>query len=206
MAADSNSGSVFYHPSKEVTKNARIKEYDKLYKESIVDREGFWAREAEELSWYRKWDTVLDDKKKPFYKWFTGGRTNIVANAIDRHLNSETKNKLALIWEGEPGDVRTYSYFALNREVSKFANVLKAMGAKKGDIVTIYMPQIPEIIIAMLACAKIGAAHSVVYGGFSVEALAERIADAHSNILITADGGFRRGKPTNLKTIADEAT
>ena len=129
----------------------------------------------------------------------------MVANAIDRHLIHETKNKLALIWEGEPGDVKTYSYFALNREVSKFANVLKAMGAKKGDIVTIYMPQIPEIIIAMLACAKIGAAHSVVYGGFSVEALAERIADAHSHILITADGGFRRGKPTQLKAIADEA-
>ncbi len=143
---------------------------------------------------------MLDDSNKPFYKWFTGGKTNIVANAIDRHLDSETKNKLALIWEGEPGDVRTYSYFALNREVSKFANVLKAMGAKKGDIVTIYMPQIPEIIIAMLACAKIGAAHSVVYGGFSVEALAERIADAHSRILITADGGFRRGKPTAVES------
>ena len=205
MAADPKSGNAMYHPSEEVKEKARVKDYDKLYQESIEDREGFWSREAEELSWYRKWDRVLDDSNKPFYKWFTGGRTNIVANAIDRHLTNETKNKLALIWEGEPGDLKTYSYFALNREVSKFANVLKAMGAKKGDIVTIYMPQIPEIIIAMLACAKIGAAHSVVYGGFSVEALAERIADAHSSILITADGGFRRGKPTNLKSIADEA-
>ncbi|MEZ5071114.1 MAG: acetate--CoA ligase [Bacteroidales bacterium] len=194
-----------YHPHPSVVANAHIKDYENTYVESITHREEFWAREAEKLHWFRKWDKVLDDSGKPFYKWFTGGSTNIVANAIDRHLDSETKNKLALIWEGEPGDVRTYSYFALNREVSKFANVLKAMGGKKGDIVTIYMPQIPEIIIAMLACAKIGAAHSVVYGGFSVEALAERIADAHSRILITADGGYRRGKPTQLKAIADEA-
>ena len=200
-----NSDNSLFYPSKEVIKKARIKDYDKLYKKSIADREGFWAAEAAELHWYRKWENVLDDSQKPFYKWFTGGKTNIVANAIDRHLNSETRNKLALIWEGEPGDIRTYSYFALNREVSKFANVLKAMGAKKGDIITIYMPQIPEIIIAMLACAKIGAAHSVVYGGFSVEALAERIEDANSRILITADGGFRRGKATKLKDIADEA-
>ncbi len=194
-----------FHPSKSVVKRARIKDYDNLYVESITNREDFWAKEASKLFWYKKWEKVLDDSAKPFYKWYTGGKTNIVANAIDRHLNSETKNKLALIWEGEPGDVKTFSYFALNREVSKFANVLKAMGAKKGDIVTIYMPQIPEIIIAMLACAKIGAAHSVVYGGFSVEALAERISDAHSSILITADGGYRRGKPTQLKAIADEA-
>jgi acetyl-CoA synthetase len=115
-----------------------------------------------------------------------GGHINVVANALDRHLLTETKNKLALIWEGEPGDMKSYSYFALNREVSKFANVLKAMGAAREDIITIYMPQIPEILIAMLACAKIGAVHSVVYGGFSVEALAERIADARSRILITA--------------------
>jgi acetyl-CoA synthetase len=202
---NSNSESPFFYPDKSVVKRARVKDYDKIYNKSIKDPEGFWAAEASELHWYKKWDTVLDDSKKPFYKWFAGGQTNIVANAIDRHLDSETRNKLALIWEGEPGDVRTYSYFALNREVSKFANVLKAMGAIRGDIVTIYMPQIPEIIIAMLACAKIGAAHSVVYGGFSVEALAERIADANSRILITADGGFRRGKTTKLKEIADEA-
>ena len=204
-ASNLKSKESMFHPDKSVVKRARIKDYDNLYVESITNREEFWAREAENLSWYKKWDKVLDDSNKPFYKWFTGGKTNVVANAIDRHLDSETKNKLALIWEGEPGDVKTFSYFALNREVSKFANVLKAMGAKKGDIITIYMPQIPEIIIAMLACAKIGAAHSVVYGGFSVEALAERISDAHSSILITADGGFRRGKPTQLKKIANEA-
>jgi acetyl-CoA synthetase len=202
---DSTASETMFYPSEEILKNSRVKDYDCLYKESIEERERFWEIEAGKLMWYKKWDRVLDDTDKPFYKWYTGGKINIVANAIDRHLNKDTRNKLALIWEGEPGDVRTFSFFALNREVSKFANVLKAMGAKKGDIVTIYMPQIPELIIAMLACAKIGAAHSVVYGGFSVEALAERIADAESNILVTADGGFRRGKATNLKSIANEA-
>ena len=175
---DAPAGDAMYHPSEEILKTARVRDYDCLYKESIENRERFWEIEAEKLYWYKKWDKVLDDADKPFYKWYTGGKINIIANAIDRHLSSDTRNKLALIWEGEPGDVRTFSFYALNRDVSKFANVLKAMGAKKGDVVTIYMPQIPELIIAMLACAKIGAAHSVVYGGFSVEALAERIAAA----------------------------
>jgi acetyl-CoA synthetase len=197
--------SEMFRPSREVIKNAHVKNYEKLYNRSIRDREGFWAEEAENLVWKKKWDAVLDDSNKPFYKWFVGAKTNIISNAIDRHLNTPTRNKLALIWEGEPGDVRTYSYHALNREVSKFANVLLAMGVKKGEIVTIYMPQIPELIISMLACVKIGAVHSVVYGGFSVEALAERIADADSRVLLTADGGFRRGKPTELKCIANEA-
>ncbi len=194
-----------YYPSQEVVEAAHIKEYDSLYARSIKDREGFWAEQAENLDWFKKWDKVLDDSNPPFYKWFVGGKINIVHNAIDRHLKSWRRNKLAIIWEGEPGDVRTFSYHALNREVSKFANILKSMGVKKGEIVTIYMPQIPELAIAMLACAKIGAAHSVVYGGFSVEALAERIADANSRVLITADGGWRRGKITDLKSIANEA-
>ncbi|MEX1135862.1 MAG: acetate--CoA ligase [Balneolales bacterium] len=195
----------FYHPSKEVVKAAHIKDYDKVYKRSIENPESFWADEASKLEWYKKWDKVLDDSDKPFYKWFTGGKTNIIQNAIDRHLKTHRRNKLALIWEGEPGDVKTLSYHALNREVSKFANVLKSMGVKKGEIVTIYMPQIPELPIAMLACAKIGAAHSVVYGGFSVEALANRIDDAKSRVLVTADGGWRRGKITDLKGIANDA-
>ncbi len=199
------SNSEFYHPSKEIIEVANIKEYDKLYERSIKDREGFWAEEAEKLEWFKKWDKVLDASNKPFFKWFAGGKINIVHNAIDRHLKTWRKNKLAIIWEGEPGDVRTFSYHALNREVCKFANVLKSMGVRKGDIVTIYMPQIPELPIAMLACAKIGAAHSVVYGGFSVEALAERIQDAQSRVLVTADGGWRRGKITDLKSIANEA-
>jgi len=194
-----------YHPSKEVIKNANVKDYEGLYKKSISDPQKFWADEAKKLKWYKKWQKVLDDSNKPFYKWFTGGKFNIIANAIDRHLETWRRNKLAIIWEGEPGDVRTMSYHALNREVSKFANVLKSMGVKKGEIVTIYMPQIPELVIAMLACAKIGAAHSVVYGGFSQEALATRIEDANSRVLVTADGGYRRGKITDLKGIANEA-
>ena len=197
-------GEVFF-PSPEVVAAAHIKEYEALYQRSLADPEGFWAERAEELEWSKKWDKVLDDSNPPFFKWFVGGQTNIVANALDRHLKTYRKNKLALIWEGEPGDVRTFSYYALNREVCKFANVLRSMGVKKGDIVTIYLPRIPEQVIAMLACAKIGAPHSVVYGGFSVEALAERIEDAHSRILVTADGGWLRGKIVGLKEIADEA-
>ncbi len=199
------SQSEIYHPSEEIKKSAHIKDFEKLYKHSIENREEFWADEAKKLSWYKKWNTVLDDSKKPFYKWFTGGKINIIDNAIDRHLKTAHRNKLAFIWEGEPGDVRTFSYHALDREVSKFANVLKSMGVRKGEIVTIYMPQVPELVFAMLACAKIGAAHSVVYGGFSVEALAGRIQDAQSRVLVTADGGWRRGKITDLKSIANEA-
>jgi acetyl-CoA synthetase len=205
MKQEHHEDEKFYYPSKEIIRHANVKDYESIYRKSVEDREGFWAEEAKKLNWYKKWDKVLDDSNKPFYKWFTGGKINIVYNAIDRHLKSSTRNKIAIIWEGEPGDHRTLSYFALNREVSKFANVLKSMGAKKGEVITIYMPQIPEIVIAMLACARIGAVHSVVYGGFSVEALAERIHDSQSRILITADGGYRRGKATRLKEIADEA-
>jgi acetyl-CoA synthetase len=195
----------FYYPSPEVISVAHIKEYENLYQRSLEDPEGFWGERASELEWFHPWEKVLDDSNAPFFKWFVGGKTNIVHNALDRHLKTYRKNKLALIWEGEPGDTRTFSYFALHREVCKFANVLRSMGVKKGDIVTIYMPRIPEQVIAMLACAKIGAAHSVVYGGFSVESLAERIEDAHSRVLITADGGWMRGKTVGLKDIADEA-
>jgi acetyl-CoA synthetase len=197
--------SDFYLPPKSICKKANVKEYDTLYQYSIENREEFWAGQAKNLNWFKKWEIVLDESNKPFYKWFDGGKINIVYNAIDRHLKTWRRNKLALIWEGEPGDYRTFSYHALNREVSKFASVLKSMGVMKGDIVTIYMPQIPELAIAMLACAKIGAAHSVVYGGFSYEALAERIEDAQSRVLITADGGYRRGNETDLKGIANEA-
>ena len=194
-----------YFPSEEVVRNANVQDYDAWYKQSIEDPEGFWADRANELEWYKKWDKVLDDSNAPFYKWFVGAKTNIVHNAIDRHLTDSHRNKLALIWEGEPGDVRTFSYHALNREVSKMANILKSMGVEKGDIVTIYMPRIPEQVFAMLACAKIGAAHSVVYGGFSVEALASRIEDAKSRVLVTADGAWLRGNIVRLKDIADEA-
>ncbi len=205
METTANKNGEFYFPSDDVVNQANIKNYEKTYQYSVENREKYWAEEASKLRWSKPWDKVLDDSSKPFYKWFVGGKMNIITNAIDVHLETEHRNKLAIIWEGEPGDLRTFSYHALNREVSKFANVLKAMGAKKGEIVTIYMPQIPELVISMLACAKIGAIHSVVYGGFSVEALAERIEDANSRILVTADGGFRRGKTTQLKAIANEA-
>ncbi|MCL5951683.1 MAG: acetate--CoA ligase [Chloroflexi bacterium] len=197
-------GEVFY-PSPEVVKEARIKDWKAVDELAVRDLEGFWAKEAEELDWYRKWDKVLDDSQKPFFKWFTGAKTNIIHNCLDRYQKTARQNKLALIWVGEPGDVRTYSYFGLNREVNQFANVLKAMGVKKGDRVTIYMPRIPEIVIAMLASAKIGAVHSVVYGGFSVDALQGRIDDSESRVVITADGGWMNGKVVELKKTVDEA-
>jgi acetyl-CoA synthetase len=197
--------SDLYYPSEAILQQANVTEYDKQYRFSLENREDFWAQQAEKLHWFKKWDKVLDDSNPPFFKWFTGGTTNIVYNALDRHQLTATRNKLALIWEGEPGDVRTFSYHALNREVSQFANILKSMGVKKGDVVTIYMPQIPEQIFAMLACAKIGAAHSVVYGGFSHEALADRINDANSRVVITADGGYRRGKIVELKSVVNKA-
>jgi len=194
-----------FQPSPEIVQTAHIKEFKHLYSHSLEDPQAFWAERAEELEWYQKWDKVLNDRNPPFFKWFEGAKTNIVHNALDRHLTTHRKNKLALIWEGEPGDVKTYSYFSLNREVCKVANILRSMGVKKGDIVTIYLPRVPEQVITMLACAKIGAPHSVVYGGFSVEALAERIEDAESRVLITSDGGWLRGKIVPLKDIADEA-
>jgi acetyl-CoA synthetase len=198
-------GNKFYFPSQSVVDNANVKEYDELYRYSIENREKFWAEQAENLCWYKKWDKVLDASNPPFFKWFAGGKTNIICNALDRHQQTSVRNKLALIWEGEPGDVRTFSYHSVNREVAQFANILKSMGVKKKDVVTIYMPQIPEQIFAMLACAKIGAAHSVVYGGFSHEALADRINDANSRVVITADGGFRRGKVVELKSVVNKA-
>lgn len=194
-----------YYPSQEVLDYATVKEYDNLYKYSIENSEAFWEEQAQNLEWYEPWDKVLDDSDKPFYKWFVGAKTNIIHNAIDRHLKTATRNKIAFVWEGENGDLRVYSYHALNREVSQFANILKSMGVKKGDTVTIYMPQIPEQIFAMLACAKIGAVHSVVYAGFSYEALGERIKAAKSKVVITADGGFRKGKIVDLKGIVNVA-
>ena len=203
-----------YQPSPEVVEQANITAYmrskgfttfDELYQWSIAQPEAFWADMANRLEWYTPWEKVLDDSHKPLYKWFTGAKFNIVHNAIDRHLTTWRRNKQALIWEGEDGTHRTFSYLAINREVCKFANILKSMGVHQGDIVSIYMPRIPELMFAMLACAKIGAAHSVIYGGFSVEALAERMHDAQSRVLITADGGWLRGKVVELKQIADEA-
>ena len=167
--------------------------------------EELWAGHAGRLEWYAPWERVLDDREAPFFKWFTGARTNVVLNALDRHQKTAVRNKIALIWEGEDGTTRTYSYHALDREVTRLARVLRSMGVRRGDRVTIYLPRIPELVTAMLATAKLGAVHSVVYGGFSVEALHARLEDCASRVLITADGGFMRGKVVQLKEIADEA-
>lgn len=177
---------------------------DKVYEEAKNDYEGFWARAAEELHWFKKWEKVLE-WKLPFAKWFLGGKINACYNCVDRHISGWRRNKAAIIWEGEPGESRVLTYYDLYREVNKFANVLKSLGAQKGDCVTIYLPMIPEIIIAVLACARIGAPHSVVFGGFSAESLCDRINDAKTKIVITADGNFRRGNIVNLKNNVDEA-
>ena len=194
-----------YYPSPEIVANAHIKNYEEVYARALEDPAAFWAERASHLEWYHPWDQVLDESNPPFYKWFQGGKTNIALNALDRHVKTWRKNKLALIWEGEPGDKVSYSYLGLYRETNKFANVLRSMGVHKGDRVTIYMGRIPELVIAMLACAKLGAVHSVVYGGFSEQALADRIEDAQSRVLITTDGAWLRGKTVDLKKMADEA-
>ncbi len=204
MSSKELHGEVFY-PSEEVVKNANVPDWEVINKEAHDDYEGFWAKRAEELHWFEKWDKVIDDSDKPFYKWFTGGKTNISYNCLDVHVKTHRRNKLALIWEGENGDMRMLSYYRLHRETCKFANVLRSMGVGKGDRVTIYMGRTPEIVMAMLACARIGAIHSVVYGGFSVEALHERIEDSQSKVLIVSDGAYLRGKIVPLKEIADEA-
>jgi acetyl-CoA synthetase len=195
-----------YYPSSEILSQAYIKDWAELAQRADEDFIAFWEERARELiDWHKSWTQVLDDSKRPFFRWFVDAQTNIVHNAIDRHLKTARRNKLALIWEGEKGEQRTFSYFALNREVCKFASVLKALGVRKGDRVTIYMGRVPELPIAMLACAKIGAVHSVVYGGFSTEALHGRIEDSLSKVVITCDGAFLNGKIIELKKIADEA-
>ena len=185
---------------------ANVGDWNKLLESATTDPEGFWEAEAQELEWSKPWDKVLDRSDTPFFKWFTGARTNIVTNAVDRHLDTARRNKLALIWVGENTDeVRTFSYFALNREVEQMANVLKAMGVHRGDVVTIYLPRIPEIFFAMLACAKIGAVHSVVFAGYSSEALNARIDGSESKVVITADGSWINGKVFPMKQIVDDA-
>jgi acetyl-CoA synthetase len=199
--------SRLFKPSKEFSAKAHIKslkEYQKYYSDSIKNPEKYWAKIASELHWFKPWKKVLE-WKLPFAKWFIGGKTNISYNCIDRHLTTTRKNKAAIIWEGEPGDTRVLTYLDLHREVCKFANVLKNLGIKSGDRVAIYMPMVPELPIAMLACARIGAAHSVVFGGFSATALVDRINDCQAKLVITADGGYRRGNVVELKKAVDEA-
>ncbi|MCB0133304.1 MAG: AMP-binding protein, partial [Caldilineaceae bacterium] len=201
-----SSKSEVYEPSAEVIQNANVPNYMDLREKALEDTVAYWDERAKEfIDWYEPYTTVLDDSNKPFYKWFVGGKVNIVHNALDRHAKSWRKNKLALLWQGEDGEQRTYSYFKLWKEVNRFANILKSMGVKKGDTVTIYMGRVPQLPIAMLATAKVGAVHSVVYGGFSEQALADRIADAQSKVVVTCDGAWLRGKTVNLKDIVDEA-
>ncbi len=199
-----------FPPPKEFRDKAHIKsieEYEKLYKRSVEDPDGFWAEMAEkQLTWYKKWDKVSDwDFHKPYIKWFIGGKLNASYNCLDRFMNTSVRNKAAIIWEADDGTYKTYTYQQLYYEVNRFANVLKKHNVKKGDRVTIYLPMIPELPISMLACARIGAIHSVVFGGFSAQALKDRIQDCKSKLLITADKGLRGSRYVHLKANADEA-
>ena len=197
-----------FQPPAEFSQKAHIKsleEYQALYDKAKADPQAFWAELAtQELDWFQKWDAVLD-WQPPFAKWFVNGKINISYNCLDRHLTTWRKNKAALIWEGEPGDSRTLTYAQLHREVCQMANVIKDLGVQKGDRVGIYMPMIPEAAIAMLACARIGAVHSVVFGGFSAEALRDRLNDGQAKLVITADGGFRKDTAVGLKAQVDKA-
>ena len=185
---------------------SHVPDPDGLRAEALADPQAFWAARAGELEWFEPWDKVLDDSNAPFFKWFTGAQTNIVHNCLDRHLKGPNKNKLALIWQSEDGkEHRTFSYFSLNRQVNQMANIIKAMGVSKGDRVTIYLPRIPEVFFAMLACAKIGAIHSVIFAGFSADALTDRIDDSESKLVITADGSWVNGSVFPLKDIVDKA-
>jgi len=182
-----------------------LEQYRDLYQQSIQDPDKFWGKQATELLlWRQKWNTVLK-WEAPFAQWFVGGKLNVSENCLDRHLNGARRNKAAIIWEGEPGEVRTLTYQQLHREVCKFANVLKRNRVQKGDRIIIYMPMTPEAAIAMLACARIGAVHSVVFGGFSSEAIKDRLNDSQAKLVITADGGYRRGAIVPLKKNVDEA-
>jgi len=192
-------------PQLVIEANVNPQELGAARRQSEYDPLGYWEEAADELDWFKRWDRVLDDSRKPFYRWFPGARCNIVYNCLDRHIETANKNKLALIWEGEPGDSRKYTYFELYREVNRFANALRTLGVQKGDRVVVYMPPLPETVVAMLAAAKIGAVHSVVFAGFSAKALRQRINDAQAKAVITADGFYRNGQVLRLKDTVDEA-
>ncbi|HYO63211.1 MAG TPA: acetate--CoA ligase [Pyrinomonadaceae bacterium] len=196
-----------FPPPAEFSSAAHVRgmdEYERLYAEAERDPETYWARAAEELHWFKRWERVLE-WEPPHAKWFVGGSLNASYNCLDRHLTTWRRNKAAIIWEGEPGELRTLTYQQLHREVCRFANVLKGSGVQTGDRVALYMPLVPELAIAMLACARIGATHSVIFGGFSSAALVDRINDAGCKLVVTADGGYRRGAEVKLKPAVDEA-
>ena len=196
-----------FHPDKTFAKRAHLSsfaEHKKLSRSAMKNPRKFWENAAGELHWFKKWKKVLE-WKYPFSKWFIGGKINVSYNCLDRHLGTWRKNKAAIIWEGEPGETRTLTYQALHREVSRFANVLKKLGIQKGDRVAIYMPLVPELAVAMLSCSRIGATHSIIFGGFSAQAIVDRVQDAAAKLIITADGGYRRGNIIPLKKNVDEA-
>ncbi|MDA8169524.1 MAG: acetate--CoA ligase [Nitrospiraceae bacterium] len=204
------SESRVFPPPDWFSREAHIKgmeEYERTYRRSVEDPEGFWGEMAEKnLAWYRKWDKVLDyDFGKPYIKWFAGGKLNASYNCLDRHLSTPLRNKAAIIWEADDGSYKTFTYQQLYTEVSRFANVLKKHGIRKGDRVTIYLPMIPELVVSMLACARIGAIHSIVFGGFSAQSLRDRINDCKAKLVITADQGLRGGRKVALKSNCDEA-
>ena len=215
MSSEPDGGSIHsmlvenrvFPPPEEFAKHAHIgsiEEYLSLWNRAKDDPEAFWSEIAQGVDWFSPWSKVLD-WQEPHAKWFVGATTNVAYNCVDRHCKGPRRNKAAIVWEGEPGDQRVLRYDDLEREVSKFGNLLKNLGVQKGDVVAIYLPMVPEAAIAMLACARIGAPHTVVFGGFSAEALAGRIQDCNAKVLITADGGFRRGKVVGLKENADSA-
>ena len=191
-------------PPPDEFRRAALVSSPEIYDEPARDPEGYWAKQAGELDWIRKWDTVLD-WKPPHAQWFLGGKLNVSVNCLDRHLKGPRRDARAIIWEGEPGDERTLTYAELHHEVVRLGSALRSLGVGKGDRVAIYLPMIPEAAIALLACARIGAIHSVVFGGFSPESLRDRINDAECKVLITADGSYRRGHVVQLKRNADIA-
>jgi acetyl-CoA synthetase len=194
----------YYTPSPEYKRNSWIGDYQKVYDEFLADPDAFWSKMAQQLDWIKPWDAVLE-WKYPYAKWFRNAKLNITANCLDRHVNNNRRNKVALIWRGEGGTERIYTYQKLLSHVMRFANALKKIGVKKGDCVCIYMPLVPEQVIAMLACARIGATHNVVFGGFAAAALNLRIQESEAKVVITADIAVRRGKAIQLKAIVDEA-
>ena len=191
-----------YDETKKVTLEG--KKLDKIKAQAAENPEKFWAEQAKDLVWFRQWNNILE-WNYPFARWFVGGQLNACVNAVDRHINSDKKNKVAILWEGENGEHRSLTYYQLYHSVNKFANALKNLGVQKGDRVTIYLPMVPELPIAMLACSRIGAIHSVIFSGFSAQALSDRICDSKSKVIVTADGGFRRGKVIELKSVVDDA-
>jgi len=197
--------SRIYEESEKVRVSLEGKKLDKMRSQALENPEQFWGEQAKNLIWFKQWDKVLDSNDHPFYKWFAGGALNASVNCLDRHVDSDLKNKAAIIWEAEDKESRLFTYSQLYRSVNKFASALKNLGVKKGDRVTIYLPMVPELPIAMLACARIGAIHIVVFSGFSTQALSDRVNDSNSKVVITADGGLRRGKLIELKKVVDNA-